>query len=101
MIVAAVLSLGLAAAAFVTVAGQLGFGAAAPWHLLLMIVDGQFGLGTCLLWCVLVGGLIACVSATAARRVELPSSAPRLRGAGTHVGPGALGSTPAAESRLR
>jgi hypothetical protein len=99
--VAAVLSLAGAFAAFVTVAVQLDLGLSAPWHLLLMVVDGQIGFGACMLWCALIGGLIACVSATAARRIELPSSAPRLRGAGTHIGPGALGSTPAADSRHR
>jgi hypothetical protein len=98
---AAVLSLAGAVAAFVTVAVQLDLGLSAPWHLLLMVVDGQIGFGVCMLWCALIGGLIACISATAAKRIELPSSAPRLRGAGTHVGPGALGSTPAADSRHR
>lgn len=99
--VAAFLSLAGPIAAFVTVAAQLDLGLSAPWHLLLMIVDGQIGFGTCMLWCALLGGLIACVSATAAKRIELPSGAPKLRGAGTHVGPGALGSTPAAEFRHR
>jgi hypothetical protein len=97
----ALASLAGAIAAFVTAAIDLGLGVAAPWHLLLMIVGGQIGFLMAVLWCVLIGGLIACVSATAAQRVELSSRAPRLRGAGSHIGPGALGSTPAAESRLR
>jgi hypothetical protein len=101
VIVAAILSLAIAAAGFVTVAIQLDLGAAAPWHLLLMVVDGQIGFGMSLLWCAFAGGLIACITATAARRVAPPYAAPRLRGAGTHVGPGALGSTPPAESRVR
>lgn len=97
----ALLSLGGAIAAFVTVATALDLGLSAPWHLLLMIVGGQIGLGTSLLWCLLIGGLIACVSAGAAQRKPLPSESVALRGAGSHVGPGALGSLPAAESRHR
>jgi hypothetical protein len=98
---AAVRALGPAIAAFGTLAVFLGLGAAAPWHILLMVVDGHIGFVMALLWCLLLGGLIACITATAARGVDLPPTAPRLRGAGTHVGPGALGSTPPAESRLR
>jgi hypothetical protein len=101
VIVVAVLSLVPAAAAFITAAIQLGFGAAAPWHLLLMVVDGQTGFGMSLLWCALLGGLIAAITATAARGVAPPYATPKLRGAGTHVGPGALGSSPPAESRIR
>lgn len=99
--VAAIASLVGAIAAFVTVAVTLDLGAAAPWHLLLMVVDGQVGFWMAALWCLLAGGLIACITATSARGVDLPSTAPRLRGAGTHVGPGALGSTPPAQSRMR
>jgi hypothetical protein len=101
LIVAAIASLLGAVAAFVTVAVTLDLGAAAPWHLLLMIVDGQVGLLMAALWCLLAGGLIACITATSARGVDLPPTAPRLRGAGSHVGPGALGSTPPAQSRMR
>ncbi len=101
VIVAAVVSVAAVVAAFVTVAAELDLGLAAPWHLLLTVVDGQVGFGMALLWCGLIGGLIACITATAARRIELPSASPRLRGAGTHAGPGALGSTPPAQSRMR
>lgn len=97
----ALLSLGGAVAAFVTVAAELDLGLSAPWHLLLMIGDGQIGVVRSLLWCLLVGGLIACVSATAAERRTSPPQAGSLRGAGSHVGRGALGSTPAAEARHR
>lgn len=97
----ALLSIAAAIAAFVTVAAQLELGMAAPWHLLLLIVDGQIGLGTCLLWSAMIGGLIACITATAGARSKLPPGAGNLRGAGTHIGPGALGSIPAAEARHR
>lgn len=99
--VVAVASLAGAYAAWITVASQLELGFSAPWHLLLMIVDGQIGFGTCLVWCVLIGGLVACVSATAADRRGMAPAPGSLRGAGTHVGPGALGSIPAAEGRRR
>ena len=103
VIVAAVAAASLvgALAAAVTVGSGLDLGLAAPWHLLLMIVDGQIGLGTSLVWCLLLGGLIACVSATAAGRRLTPAAGAGLRGAGTHVGAGALGSIPAAEARHR
>jgi hypothetical protein len=102
LIVGAVAALSLvgALAAAVTVSAQLDLGLAGPWHLLLMIADGQIGLGTSVVWCVLLGGLIACVSATAADRRVTPAGG-SLRGAGSHVGPGALGSVPAAEARRR
>lgn len=90
-----------AVAALVTVATQLDLGITTPWHLLLMITGGQAGLGASLTWCVLIGGLIACVSATAADRRTVAPSGGSLRGAGTHIGPGALGSTPAADARRR
>ena len=76
-------------------------GSPAPWHLLLMIADGQIGLGTSIVWCVLLGGLIACVSATAADKRAARRRPESLRGAGSHIGPGALGSIPAAEARRR
>lgn len=96
------LSLVGAVAAFATVAIELDLGLAAPWHLLLLVDDGGIGLMISLLWCLLLGGLIAAVSATAAeqRPATIPAGG-RLRGAGSHVGPGALGSTPGVESRHR
>ena len=94
----AVASLAGALAAAATVAAELDLGLAAPWQLLLAIVDGQVGLATCLAWTVLIGGLIAAVSATAADRRGGGGS---IRGAGTHIGPGALGSMPAADARRR
>lgn len=98
----AVASLLGAVVAFITVATQLDLGLAAPWHLLLMVIDGEVGLGTSLVWCVLIGGLIAAVSATAADRREVAATGGgSLRGAGSHIGPGALGSIPAAEARRR
>ncbi|MBA2521963.1 MAG: M28 family peptidase [Solirubrobacterales bacterium] len=98
---AALLSTIGALAALVTVAAQLDLGLTAPWHLLLLIVDGGIGFVTCLLCCLIIGGLIACVSATGARRVPVGGPDAGLRGAGSHVGPGALGSIPGAEARHR
>lgn len=97
----AVASLAGALAAAVTVAAQLDLGLAAPWQLLLTIVDGQVGLATTLTWTVLIGGLIAAVSATAADRRGTVTAGGSIRGAGTHIGPGALGSMPAADARRR
>jgi len=101
----ALLSLIPALVGYATVAGQLGFGAAAPWQLLLLIADGQVSVLTSLLWCALLGGLISCVAAAAAGARALPPLGPTgstgsIRGAGTHAGPGALGGTPPA-SRTR
>ncbi len=91
---AGLLSLVPAIAAFLTVAAQLDLGASAPWHLLLMIVDGQIGLITCLLLCAVFGGLLACISAAGSAPSAAVGEGPRLRGAGSHAGPGALGGTP-------
>jgi hypothetical protein len=97
-VLTALLSLLPALAAFATVSAELDLGTAAPWHLLLMIVDGQIGLGMCLLWCGVLGGLIACVSASAARGVTI-GGRERIGGPGGHVGPGALGATPSGMPR--
>jgi hypothetical protein len=95
-VLAAVLSLVPAVAAFLTVSAQLDLGLSAPWHLLLMIEGGQIGFGMCLLWCALIGGLIACVSAAAAARGRPRIDAPSLTGPGEYAGPGSLGATPSA-----
>ncbi len=95
---AATASLLPAIAAYATVAAQLDLGAAAPWHLLLLIEDGQIGPLMCLLWCGVAGGLIACVGSTGARGV-VAREATGLRGSGTHAGPGALGATPSSLPR--
>jgi len=71
----ALLALVPAFAAFATVAAQLDLGLSAPWHLLLLIEDGQIGLMMSLLWCLLIGGLIACVAAAASGR---RAAGPRL-----------------------
>lgn len=85
-----------AAAAFATVAGQLDLGLAAPWHLLLMIVGGQLGLLASLLWCAMLGGLIACVSAANSFAGRPQPGRGGVLGSGTHAGPGSLGATPSA-----
>ena len=92
--VVGLLTLVPAIAAFLTVAAELELGASAPWHLLLLIVDGQIGFVTCLLWCALLGGLLACISAAGAAPRIAPNAGIPLRGAGSHAGPGALGATP-------
>ena len=92
-----------------TVAAQLDLGLDAPWHLLLLIEDGQIGLVLALLWCVLIGGLIACVGAAAARGPQVgadrPGKAPAFAAPRGYAGPGSLGGTPsssaAASERLR
>ena len=80
--------------AFGTVSAELDLGLAAPWHLLLMIVDGQIGLCMCLLWCAMLGGLIGCVSAANAFGGRVHASEASILGPGTHAGPGSLGATP-------
>ncbi len=97
----AAISLLPAALAFATFAHELGLGLAAPWHLLLMVADGQYGFLLGLLWCGVLGGLIAVASAASAGANRLPPLGPRgsIRGAGSHAGPGALGSSPPAERR--
>jgi len=87
--------------AFLTWGHELDLGFGAPWHLLLMIADGEVGLLLSLLWCGLLGGLIACVSAAGGDTRPIPPYGPHgsIRGAGTHAGPGALGSSPPAVRR--
>ena len=96
---AALLALVPVTAAFLTVGAQLDLGASAPWHLLLLIVAGQIGLVTCLLWCAVLGGLLACISAAGSAPGPVVSESPPLRGAGSHAGPGALGGTPSGMPR--
>ena len=66
-----------------------------------MVADGQIGFLLALLWCGVLGGLIAVVSAAGANSRQLPPIGPRgsIRGAGSHAGPGALGSSPPAVRR--
>ncbi len=92
--IVAVLSAAGALAAFATVSAHLDLGASGPWNLLLMIADGQIGPVMSILWCALIGGLIACVAAAAsAGRMTPPIAGVPIRGAGSHAGPGALGAT--------
>lgn len=85
-----------AIAAFATVSSQLDLGLSAPWHLLLLIEDGQIGLEMSLLWCVMVGGLIGCVAAAASGRGKTKPPLPPVLGSSSHPGPGSLGSSPPA-----
>jgi hypothetical protein len=83
------------AAAVVRVGASLDLGLSTPWHLLLLLVDGQIGFPMALLWCGLLGGLLACVGAAGARIAVGPGPARvKVRGPKGHAGPGALGGTP-------
>jgi hypothetical protein len=62
-VAAVVMSLVPAIVALAWVAGRLEVGAAAPWHLLLMVGGGHIGLGIAVLGCVLAGGLVAIIAA--------------------------------------
>lgn len=92
--VAATSLLGVLAAA-VTLAAALDLGLEGVWHLLLLIAGGGIGLPMALLWCGVVGGLIACVAAAGSSGVAVPDPERiRLRGPAGHAGPGSLGGTP-------
>jgi len=67
-------------AALIHVSGSLG--SAAPWLLLLMVSDGQFGFGTMLALC-LIGGALLGIGAVALRAGGRPPAAP----AATRSGP--------------
>ncbi|MFN8111619.1 MAG: hypothetical protein U0R51_00315 [Solirubrobacterales bacterium] len=99
--IAGLVSLVPALLGFATWAAQLGLGLSAPWHLLLMIADHQIGFLLGLLWCGVLGGLIAVVSSAGGIARSLPPIGPRgsIRGAGSHAGPGALGASPPAVRR--
>jgi hypothetical protein len=66
--------------AVVDLAGRLEVGVTVPWHILLMIVGGQFGLALCMLICLIAGGLVGVVAA--ARAGEEAPAAPRLAASG-------------------
>lgn len=83
----------LAAAA--RVGTSLDLGLSTPWHLLLLTVDGQIGLPLALLWCGLLGGLLACIGAAGARiAVDPGPTRVQVLGPAGHAGPGALGGAP-------
>lgn len=82
-------------AAVARVGASLDLGLSAPWHLLLLTVDGQIGLPMAFLWCALLGGLLACIGAAGARIAVQPGPARvQVLGPAGHAGPGALGGTP-------
>lgn len=96
IVIAALLSLVPVLIAGGTVAAELELGpASALWHLLLLVESGKLGLTLTLLWCLLLGGMLACVVAGRTEE-ELPVAPPegRLRGPGGYAGPGSLGGTP-------
>jgi len=87
-------------AAGIEVASALDLGLSAPWHVLLLIESGQLSLPLALLWCLLLGGLIACVTAPGADSGLKPEADDvRLRGPGGYAGPGSLGGTPSSLPR--
>jgi hypothetical protein len=61
-------------------AGRLEVGITVPWHLMLMVVGGQFGFALCVLISVIAGGLVGVVAA--ARAGEEAPAAPRLAASG-------------------
>lgn len=88
-------------AAGIEVASALDLGLTAPWQLLLLFAGGHFGLLMGLLLCVLVGGLIACVSAAGGGiRFGPPTPKASLRGPAGYAGPGSLGGTPTSLPRV-
>ena len=64
---------------------------ATPWHLLLLIGGGQIGLLDGAPWCLLLGGLIACIAACRAGAAQgpIPQHEP-IRGPGGYPGSGPL-----------
>jgi hypothetical protein len=66
--------------AIADLAGRLEVGVTVPWHLLLMVVGGQFGFALCLLACLIAGGLVGVIAAARAG-AEAPA-APRLAASG-------------------
>jgi MFS family permease len=73
-------SLVLPAVAVADLAGRLEVGVTVPWHILLMVVDGQLGFVLCLMGCLIAGGLVGVVAA--ARAGEEAPAAPRLAASG-------------------
>jgi hypothetical protein len=73
-------SLVLPAVAVAELAGRLEVGITVPWHILLMVVDGQLGFVLCLMGCLIAGGLVGVVAAARAG-AEAPA-APRLAASG-------------------
>lgn len=98
----ALISLLPIAAATIELASTLDLGLSVLWQLLVMIVSGQIGLITALLWCPLLGGLLASIAAAGAGRPEQPAERndlPRLQGPAGYAGPGSLGGTPSSLRR--
>jgi hypothetical protein len=67
---------------------------------LLLIASGQISILIALLWCLLIGGLLAAVVAARARLSPEPTGARgRTRGPSGYAGPGSLGGTPSSLPR--
>ncbi len=102
--IAALVLIGLAPAALIVLyyatTLDLGF-AGVIWTAVLLLAGGSIGLGTALLWCVLLGCVVSvCAIALGRARVEHePEQQPiTVRGPINYAGPGSLGGT---ESALR
>jgi len=85
-----------AVAAALYVAGQLQLGVAAPWRILLLIVDGQIPFGIVIPICVLIGALVASIAAARAAPRETRPAEITVRGPIGYAGPGSLGGTESA-----
>jgi hypothetical protein len=59
-------------AALASVSGALDLGVDAPWTLVIMVADGQFGLGMTAASCFLIGGLLGTLALAWARGRDLP-----------------------------
>jgi hypothetical protein len=66
--------------AVIDLAGRLEVGLTIPWQLLLMVTGGQIGFASALLFCLIVGGLVAMIATALAP--DEPPPAPRLAARG-------------------
>jgi hypothetical protein len=75
VVLAAVLACVPVVAALIAVSRALELGADAPWTLMIMVGDGQLGLGMMASSCFLVGGVLGAVALASARRPAAPAGA--------------------------
>jgi hypothetical protein len=94
---AAALSLLPLAAAVAHLSGSLALGSAAPWLLLLMVSDGQFGFGTMLALCLVIGGLLGIVAVSLRRPAPPRRPAAQAVSQGPAAGDGGGGGVPQPE----
>jgi Peptidase family M28 len=94
---AAVVALLPLAAALAHVSGSLELGSAAPWLLLLMVSDGQFGFGTVFSLCLVIGGLLGVVAVSL--RGRTPPGRPQAQAVPGDWAQGPVGQTTAGDAR--